>query len=165
MSAGFSTVRFGPARLRACAQRRGPGILERSFCSAAGIFGQSYLLLVFFSFLVSLNYESIASPAAVAERRILAALLITAIADALFVYLADAVGEQARLTRLDSKVPSFFIILASHGPVHEFEAVTFFWQYVHLGRARLCPCVRAVRVTPVVAAVRARRRRSQASGC
>ena len=61
-----------------------------------------------------------------AERRILAALLITAIADALFVYLADAVGEQARLTRLDSKVPSFFIILASHGPVHEFEIVTFF---------------------------------------
>ena len=38
--------------------------------------------------------------------------------------------------------------------MHAFEAVTFFWQYVHLGRARLCRCVRAVRVTPVVAAVR-----------
>ena len=57
---------------------------------------------------------------------LLAGLLVMAIAGALFVYLADEVGEQARLTRLDSKVPQFFHRLGVPWSVHEFESVTFF---------------------------------------
>lgn len=57
---------------------------------------------------------------------LLAGLLVTAAAGALFIYLADEVGEQAWLTRLDSKVAQFF---HGHGVpwlVHSFEVVTFF---------------------------------------
>ena len=39
---------------------------------------------------------------------LLAGLLVMAAAGALFVYLADEVGEQAWLTRLDSMVAQFF---------------------------------------------------------
>jgi membrane-associated phospholipid phosphatase len=57
---------------------------------------------------------------------LLVGFLVVAIAGALFVYLADEVGEKAWLTRVDWKVAEFF---HRHGVpflVHAFESVTFF---------------------------------------
>jgi len=57
---------------------------------------------------------------------LLAGLLVMAAAGALFVYLADEVGEQAWLTRLDSMVAQFFHRHGVPWLVHAFEAVTLF---------------------------------------
>ena len=46
---------------------------------------------------------------------LLAGLLVMGAAGALFVYLADEVGEQAWLTRFDSTVAEFFITTAPRG--------------------------------------------------
>jgi hypothetical protein len=55
-----------------------------------------------------------------------AGLMVMAAAGALFIYLADEVGEQAWLTRLDSMVAEFFHRHAVPQLVRGFEAVTFF---------------------------------------
>jgi membrane-associated phospholipid phosphatase len=57
---------------------------------------------------------------------LLVGLLVMVIASALFVYLADEVGEQAWLTRLDSTVAEFFHRQGEPWSVHAFEVVTFF---------------------------------------
>ena len=57
---------------------------------------------------------------------LLAGFLVMAVAGALFVYLADEVGEQAWLTRLDSMVAQFFHRHGVPWLVHAFEAVTLF---------------------------------------
>src|ERR1700675_4586200 len=57
---------------------------------------------------------------------LLAGLLVMAIAGALFVYLADEVGEQSWLARLDLLVAQFFHRHGAPWSVHAFEAVTFF---------------------------------------
>jgi membrane-associated phospholipid phosphatase len=57
---------------------------------------------------------------------LLAGLLVMAAAGALFVYLADEVGEQAWLTSLDSMVAQFFHRHGVPWLVHAFEAVTLF---------------------------------------
>jgi membrane-associated phospholipid phosphatase len=57
---------------------------------------------------------------------LLVGFLIMAIAGALFVYLADEVGEQAWLAGVDSKVAEFFHRLGGPWSVQAFEAVTFF---------------------------------------
>jgi membrane-associated phospholipid phosphatase len=57
---------------------------------------------------------------------LLAGLLVMAAAGALFVYLADEVGEQAWLTRLDSMVAQFLHRQGVPWSVHAFESVTFF---------------------------------------
>ena len=56
---------------------------------------------------------------------LLAGLLVMGAAGALFVYLADEVGEQAWLTRFDSTVAEFFHHHGAPWLVHAFEAVTF----------------------------------------
>jgi hypothetical protein len=57
---------------------------------------------------------------------LLAGLLVMTAGGALLIYLADEVGEQAWLTRPDSKVAEFFHRHAALWLVHGFEAVTFF---------------------------------------
>jgi undecaprenyl-diphosphatase len=57
---------------------------------------------------------------------LLAGLLLMAAAGALFIYLADEVGEQAWLTRLDSRAAQFFHRHGTPWLVHAFEDVTFF---------------------------------------
>jgi membrane-associated phospholipid phosphatase len=57
---------------------------------------------------------------------LLAGLLVMAAAGALFVYLADEVGEQRWLTNLDSMVAQFFHRHGTPWSVQAFEGVTFF---------------------------------------
>ena len=57
---------------------------------------------------------------------LLAGLLVMAALGAFFVYLADEVGEQAWLTRLDSTVAQFFHQHGAPWLVDVFETVTFF---------------------------------------
>jgi membrane-associated phospholipid phosphatase len=57
---------------------------------------------------------------------LLAGLLVMAAAGALFLYLADEIGEQAWLTDLDWMVAQFFHRHAVPWSVHLFETVTFF---------------------------------------
>jgi membrane-associated phospholipid phosphatase len=57
---------------------------------------------------------------------LLAGLLVITAGGSLLIYLADEVGEQAWLTRLDSKVAEFFHRHGALWLVHGFEAVTFF---------------------------------------
>jgi membrane-associated phospholipid phosphatase len=57
---------------------------------------------------------------------LLAGLLVMGAGGALFVYLADEVGEQRWLTNLDSMVTQFFHRHGTPWLVHAFEAVTFF---------------------------------------
>ena len=56
----------------------------------------------------------------------MAGFLVMAAAGALYVYLADEVGEQAWLTRVDSMAAQFFTATASRGWCNAFEAVTLF---------------------------------------
>jgi len=48
-----------------------------------------------------------------------------ATAGALFMYLADEIGEQARLTQVDLAGAQFFHNHGSPWAVHLFEAITF----------------------------------------
>jgi membrane-associated phospholipid phosphatase len=57
---------------------------------------------------------------------LLAGLLLMAAAGALFIYLADEVGEQDWLTHLDSRAAQFFHRHGAPWLVHAFEGVTFF---------------------------------------
>ncbi|MBV9128821.1 MAG: phosphatase PAP2 family protein [Verrucomicrobia bacterium] len=57
---------------------------------------------------------------------LLTGLLVMAAAGALFIYLADEVGEQAWLTGLDSMVAQFFHHHGGPWLVHAFEAITLF---------------------------------------
>ncbi|HEY0790475.1 MAG TPA: phosphatase PAP2 family protein [Chthoniobacterales bacterium] len=57
---------------------------------------------------------------------LLAGLFVMALAGALFVYLADEVGEQASLARFDSAAARFFHQYDAPWAVHLFEAITFF---------------------------------------
>jgi membrane-associated phospholipid phosphatase len=57
---------------------------------------------------------------------LLAGLFVMTLAGALFVYLADEVGEQDSLTRFDSSMAHFFHQYDAPWAVHLFEAITFF---------------------------------------
>ena len=57
---------------------------------------------------------------------LLAGLLVMATAGALFMYLADEIGEQARLTQVDLAVAQFFHDHGTLWAVRLFEAITFF---------------------------------------
>jgi hypothetical protein len=59
-----------------------------------------------------------------------------ATAGALFMYLADEIGEQARLTQVDLAGAQFFHNHGTPWAVRLFEAITFFRQPIHLGRNR-----------------------------
>ena len=64
---------------------------------------------------------------------LLAGLLVMATAGALFMYLADEIGEQARLTQLDLAVAQFFHNHGTPWAVRLFEAITFFGNPSTLG--------------------------------
>jgi membrane-associated phospholipid phosphatase len=64
---------------------------------------------------------------------LLAGLLVMAAGGALFIYLADEIGEQAWLTHFDSKVAQFFHQHGAPWSVHLFEAITFFGNASTLG--------------------------------
>ena len=56
-----------------------------------------------------------------------------ATAGALFMYLADEIGEQARLTHVDLAVAQFFHDHGTPWAVRLFEAITFFGNASILG--------------------------------
>ena len=56
-----------------------------------------------------------------------------ATAGALFMYLADEIGEQAWLTQVDLAVAQFFHDHGTAWAVHLFEAITFFGNASTLG--------------------------------
>jgi hypothetical protein len=56
-----------------------------------------------------------------------------ATAGALFMYLADEIGEQARLTQVDLAVAQFFHNHGAPWAVRLFEAITFFGNSSTLG--------------------------------
>ena len=64
---------------------------------------------------------------------LLAGLLVMATAGALFMYLADEIGEQARLTQVDLAVAQFFHNHGTPWAVRLFEAITFFGNPSTLG--------------------------------
>jgi hypothetical protein len=64
---------------------------------------------------------------------LLAGLLLMATAGALFMYLADEIGEQARLTQVDLAVAQFFHNHGTPWAVRLFEAITFFGNPSTLG--------------------------------
>jgi membrane-associated phospholipid phosphatase len=80
----------------------------------------------FFVPLLKFNHESVRHPRQWLSASLLTGLLVMAAAGALFIYLADEVGEQAWLTSLDSIAAQFFHRHGVPRLVSAFEAVTFF---------------------------------------
>ncbi|MBV9999655.1 MAG: phosphatase PAP2 family protein [Verrucomicrobia bacterium] len=64
---------------------------------------------------------------------LIAGLLVMAAAGALFIFLADEIGEQAWLTRFDLSVAQFFHQHGAPWSVHLFETITFFGNVTTLG--------------------------------